>query len=319
MFLAWGRCRRQCRSVVCCISNGYSFLPGWVYRSAWQWPYLSKNRPFFILTIILRPQIFIRQLEFWNVRCTALHGESFACLLFLISPNLGTLLSKSSLLVQPWQFLQTSLLSVENVENRWLPKDAPSDTADCVYWILNFLINIHGVIWSNSLIPTRTGLVSPGIFWACYIWISSSPKPLLTSVVQNIFCKLETTGILSVIMVICEVGKSLGTPNNVILYLPFWHGTSHSQSIQGYDFCWWVFQHLLQMPLGSRHIIITPWFCSCCIPVSILHHLFSGFCLQNLECALIIIELSAWWIFIIPLCQSSDHVCESLHCGPIHS
>jgi hypothetical protein len=46
---------------------------------------------------------------------------------------------------------------------------------------------------------------------------------------------------LMVIDIVIEVGKSLKTPTDVILYLLFWHCTSLRQVIMGLDFCLWVF------------------------------------------------------------------------------
>jgi len=62
-------------------------------------------------------------------------------------------------------------------------------------------------------------------------------------VVLNVFCIVETTEILIVIDVVCEGGKSLQTPSNVILSLPFSHCTPLGQVIKGLDFWLRVFHH----------------------------------------------------------------------------
>jgi len=74
--------------------------------------------------------------------------------------------------------------------------------------------------------------------WNCYC------------IVPNVLSIVETTAILIVIDVVCEVGKSLETPSNVILQLPFWDCTPLSQAIKGLDFCLWVFRQLLDKRFG---------------------------------------------------------------------
>jgi len=55
-------------------------------------------------------------------------------------------------------------------------------------------------------------------------------------VLPNISCIIETTEILIVTNVVCEVGKSLETPPNVILFLPFWHCTPLGQVMKSLGF-----------------------------------------------------------------------------------
>jgi len=71
------------------VSNGSSFGPGQLNRSAWQWPYDINNRQFFQWTITLRPQILIREFSVWYVKYAAPHGASFGSLRISISSNLS--------------------------------------------------------------------------------------------------------------------------------------------------------------------------------------------------------------------------------------
>ena len=110
-------------------------------------------------------------------------------------------------------------------------------------------------------------------------------------VVPNVFCIVEMTEKLVAINVDCEVGKSLETPSNVILYLPFWHCTPLGQVIKGLDFWSRVFHHSVDRHIGHRQIIVAPLFCSVSIQLSILKHLLPGFYSQNLETGLLTIPL----------------------------
>ena len=87
----WSELRDALRGcdLACCVSNGSSFGPGRIYRSAWQRPYPIKNRRFFKRTITLRPQILIREFGVRYVKYAAQHGASFGHLRFLISLNLS--------------------------------------------------------------------------------------------------------------------------------------------------------------------------------------------------------------------------------------
>jgi len=71
------------------VSNGSSFGPGQIYRSAGQRPYPIKNRRFLKRTITLRPQILIREFSVRYVKYAAQRGASFGCHRFSISLNLS--------------------------------------------------------------------------------------------------------------------------------------------------------------------------------------------------------------------------------------
>jgi len=62
-------------------------------------------------------------------------------------------------------------------------------------------------------------------------------------IIPNILWIVETTKILIVIDIVCEVSKSLETPSNVILKLPIWHCTPLSQVIKGLDLWLHVLHH----------------------------------------------------------------------------
>jgi len=69
-------------------------------------------------------------------------------------------------------------------------------------------------------------------------------------IVPKVFCIVETTDVLIVIDVVCEVGKSLETLSDVILLHPFWHCTPLGQVIKGLDFWSRVFHHSLDRRFG---------------------------------------------------------------------
>jgi hypothetical protein len=74
--------------------------------------------------------------------------------------------------------------------------------------------------------------------WNCYHFV------------PNVFCLIETTEILIVINVVCEVGKSLETPCNVILWYHFWDSTPLGQVIKGLDFWLRVVHHSFDRLFG---------------------------------------------------------------------
>jgi hypothetical protein len=55
-------------------------------------------------------------------------------------------------------------------------------------------------------------------------------------VVLNVFCIVGMTEILIMVYVVCDVGKFVQTPSNVIASLPIWHCTRLGQVIKGLDF-----------------------------------------------------------------------------------
>jgi len=126
----------------------------------------------------------------------------------------------------------------------------------------------------------------------CFLFTLKGRHRNCYCVVPNSFCIVEATEILMVIDVVCEVGKSLETPSNVILQLPFWHCTPLGQVIKGLDLWLRVVHHSLDGRFGSRHIVVATLFCSVCIQISILKHLVSGFRSQNHEGGLMTIRLS---------------------------
>jgi len=63
--------------------------------------------------------------------------------------------------------------------------------------------------------------------------------------VPNVFYHVGMTEILILIDIVCDVGKPLETPGNLILYFLCWHCTPLGQAIQGLGFWLQVFHHSL--------------------------------------------------------------------------
>jgi len=69
------------------VSNGSSFKPSRLNRSAWQQPYPINNRRFSKWTITSRPKILIWAFTVCYAKYAAQHGASFGSLRFSISLN----------------------------------------------------------------------------------------------------------------------------------------------------------------------------------------------------------------------------------------
>jgi len=78
-------------------------------------------------TITLRPQILIREFSVWYVKYAAQHGASFGGLRFSIFLNLSKQQPKNLVCRPKMTIISSSLLSFEDIQNRRLPKDAPSE------------------------------------------------------------------------------------------------------------------------------------------------------------------------------------------------
>jgi len=111
-------------------------------------------------------------------------------------------------------------------------------------------------------------------------------------VVRTVIWIIETTEMLIVIDVVCEGGKSLETPSNVIQLLSLICCTPLGQVIEGVDFRSWVVHHSLERHCGWRHFIVATFFCSIGSQQLIPKYILSCYQLQNDAGGLIRIRLS---------------------------
>jgi hypothetical protein len=92
--------------------------------------------------------------------------------------------------------------------------------------------------------------------------------------------------------VVCEGGKYLETPSNVILLLPIWHSPPLGQVIKGLDYSTLVVDHLLDTCFPEGHVIVSLLFCCVNIQLSIRRPLHLGLFLEYLPGGLMTIRLS---------------------------
>jgi len=109
---------------------------------------------------------------------------------------------------------------------------------------------------------------------------------------QNVFWNIGASEKLIMINLVCAVIKSLETPINVILYLPFWNCMPLGQIVVGHEILLPVIHRSVDRPFCSRHCIAVRLFANGCIQLSIMkHHLF-GVHVHNVGGSLLMIWLS---------------------------
>jgi hypothetical protein len=119
----------------------------------------------------------------------------------------------------------------------------------------------------------------------CLLMALTRPHWNCYSLGPNVFCIFATTEILILIDILCEVGKSLETSNNVILLISIWHGPPLDQVIKGLDLWSQVSHHSLHRHYSGIHFIVTTFCYSMCSQLPLLNHRVSGCHPETLKAA----------------------------------